>query len=424
MRYLRATTAAAAITAVAAFFGLTAAEAAEDFYKGKNLTVVVTSGPGGSVDLVTRLTTKHLSKYIPGNPNVIVVHKPGADGVVGVNYMYSQAVRDGTEIATTLSSVVMEPLFYGSRSVGKFNATEFNWLGSSSKFVLVSIAWNTSPIKKWDDLLEKEMIVGSGGAGSGGTIDSLIMRNLMGFKYKLVLGYPSGADTDLAMMRGEIDGRASTAWAAIQSRYPDWVPKKQVSLLFQYGLEKDPSIPAETPLIINHVPEGEKKQALKLRMAADELGYPILAPPGVPADRIEILRKAYAEVFKDPNFLADAEKARVEVLPVTGERLASLVKEAYSTPQSSRELLQQASVPPSVFDQVKTVKVSAALSKVDDKGMITFSRDGKDTTAGVVKETAVTVAGNKAEGKDLKAGMSCEIDYFGDKGQAKSVACK
>jgi tripartite-type tricarboxylate transporter receptor subunit TctC len=423
MRHLRATT-VAAMTAAAAVFGLTAADAAEDFYKGKTLTVVVTSGPGGSVDLVTRLATKHLSKYIPGNPTVVVVHKPGADGVVGVNYMYSQAARDGTEIATTLSSVVMEPLFYGSRSVGKFNATEFNWLGSSSKFVLVSIAWNTSPIKKWEDLLEKEMIVGSGGAGSGGTIDSLIMRNLMGFKYKLVLGYPSGADTDLAMMRGEIDGRASTAWAAIQSRYPDWIPKKQVSLLFQYGLEKDPSIPAETPLIINHVPEGEKKQALKLRMAADELGYPILAPPGVPADRVEILRKAYAAVFKDPAFLADAEKARVEVLPVTGERLASLVKDAYGTPQSSRDLLQQASVPPSVFDQVKTVKVSSALTKVDDKGMITFSRDGKDATAGVVKDTAVTIAGNKAEGKDLKAGMSCEIDYFGDKGQAKSVACK
>jgi tripartite-type tricarboxylate transporter receptor subunit TctC len=402
-----------------------ASHAAEDFYKGKTITIIVTTGPGGSVDLVTRVAAKHVAKHIPGNPTIVVSNKPGADGIVGANYMYVQAPRDGTEIATTLNAVAMEKLFYGDRSVSKFDATEFNWLGSPSKFVLVSIAWNTSPIKKWQDLLEKEMIVGSGGAGSGGTIDSMIMRNLLGFKYKLVLGYPSGADTDLAMMRGEIDGRASTAWNAIQSRYPDWVPKKTVSLLFQYGLEKDPSIPAEVPLIINTVPDGEKKQALKLRMAADELGYPIFAPPGVPKDRVEILRKAYAETFKDPDFLADAEKARIDVFPVSGEKLQAMIQDAYATPQASRTLLQQASVPPSTFDQAKTVKVSSTLTKVGDKGAtVTFMRDGKESSAAVAKETEITIAGSKADAGALKTGLACDIDYYGDKGQAKSLACK
>ena len=163
---------------------------------------------------------------------------------------------------------------------------------------------------------------------------------------------------------------------------------------------------------------------LKLKMASFEIGYPIFAPPGTPADRVAILRKAFADTFTDPAYLADAKKAAVEVEPIKGETIAAILKEAYGAPQEIKDRLVEASQPPGKLEKVKTVKVSSAISEVGAKGMIGFTAGGKEAHAKLAKKTKITVAGETADAKALKVGMSCEIEYYGDKGQAKAVACK
>jgi tripartite-type tricarboxylate transporter receptor subunit TctC len=401
-----------------------AAASAADFYSGKTITMYITSGVGGSVDLMSRLGTRHLADHIPGHPSVIDKNKDGAGGIVGANYLYLNAPKDGTEIGSSLMTVPFEPLFYGDRSVAKFDPLKFNWIASPAKFISVSIAWHTSPIQKAEDLLTHEMVVGSSGAGSASTIDSFVMRNILGFRYHVIMGYPSGSDIDLAMERGETEGRASDAWAGITSRHPDWLRDGKIRVLYQMGLTKHQGIPDSVPLGIDFAKNPEDRAVLKLKMASFEIGYPIFAPPGVPAERVALLRKAYADTFKDPAFLADAKAAHVEVEPVAGETVAAILKEAYGAPAAIKARLVEASLPPGKLDQAKTVTVSSAISEVGKKGLIAFTADGKPAHAKIAKKTKVTVDGKKADGKAIRVGMTCEIEYYGDMGQAKAVACR
>ncbi|HTI87178.1 MAG TPA: tripartite tricarboxylate transporter substrate-binding protein [Alphaproteobacteria bacterium] len=398
---------------------------AADFYSGKTLTVYVTSGTGGSVDLMARLGTRHLAKHIPGRPSVVTKNKDGAGGITGANYLFNTAPRDGTEIATALMTVPFEPLYYGDRSVARFDPLKFNWIASPAKFVSIALAWHTSPIKKAEDLLTREMIVGSSGAGSASTIDSFVMRNVLGFKFRVILGYPSGSDIDLSMLRGETEGRASDAWAAITSRHYDWLRDGKIRLLYQMGLEKHPGIPADVPLGIDFAKTPEDRAVLKLRMAAFEIGYPIFAPPNTPGEVVAILRKAYDETFADPEFLADAKQAKVEVGPITGQKITEILEDAYSAPAEIKSRLIAASQPPEKLEMAKTVTSRSAISEIAAKGnSITFDADGKPAHARIAKETKVTVGGKSANASDLKVGMACEIEYYGDRGQAKQIACR
>jgi tripartite-type tricarboxylate transporter receptor subunit TctC len=397
---------------------------AADFYSGKTVTLFIGSGVGGSVDLMARLGARHVAEHIPGHPTVIAKNKDGAGGILAANDLYRTAPKDGTQIGTTLMTVPFEPLFYGERSIARFDPLKFEWIGSPAKFISVSLAWHTSPIKKAEDLLTHEMVVGSAGAGSASTIDSFVMRNVLGFKYRVILGYPSGSDIDLAMERGETQGRASDAWAGITSRHMDWVKNGTIRILYQMGLKKHPGIPGSVPLGIDFAKNPEDRAVLKLKMSSFEIGYPIFAPPGTPADRVAILRKAFADTFTDPAYLADAKKADVEVEPITGEEIASILKEAYCAPADVKARLVAASKRPSEVEQVKTVKVSSGISEVGAKGLIGFTDNGKPVHAKIAGKTKVTVDGAKADAKALKVGMNCDIEYYGDMGQAKAVVCK
>ncbi len=402
-----------------------AAQDGADFYRGKTLNIIITSGTGGSVDLMGRLGARHVGRHIPGNPTVVARNMGGAGGIVGMNHIYTTAPKDGTEIGTALNTVPFEPLFYGERSVAKFDPLKFNWIGSPTKFIAVAIAWHTSPIKKWQDLLEREMIVGSSGISSASTVDSFVMRNLLGFKYRVIMGYPSGSDIDLAMVRGETEGRATTAWDGVTSRNPDWITDKKITVLYQMGIEKHPTVPAETPLLLDELPENDAKKALRLKMMSYDVGYPIFAPPEAPSDRVAALRKAYADAFSSPEFLAEAKKLRVEVNPISGERLEEMFKEAYSAPAHIRAMLVAAAQPPGAVEEAKTVKATAPLSEVVREGRtIVFAKDGKQARANIARDTKITVGGKEAKQTDLKAGMTCEIDYYGDMGQATAVSCK
>ena len=228
------------------------------------------------------------------------------------------------------------------------------------------------------------------------------------------------------MIRGETFGRAGNSWNAIVTRFPDWVAEKKINILYQMGTEKNPAIPADVPLILDFAKTAEERAVLELRFAAYDLGYPVLGPPGLPAERVATLRTALAETYKDPAFIADAKKARVDIYPVAGPALQVVIDKAYSAPAAVRERLAQGSIPGNDLTAAKSQKVSGQIQEVaesEDGPMVRFVSGGRESHAVVASQTKVSIKGADGKAPDLKAGMSCEIDYFGDKGQAVSVTC-
>ena len=400
---------------------------AADFYRGKRIIHYITSGSGGSVDLMNRLGARHLGKHIPGNPRVIAKNKTGAGGIVGLNYMYIKAPKDGTQTVGSLMAVPMAPLFYGKEGRGKnikFDSTKFNYLGSPARFIAVAQSWHTSKVKVWQDLLKHELVVGSSGMGSSSTVDAIFLRNLLGFKYKVIIGYPGGGDIDLAMVRGETEGRATNSWVGITSRHPDWLRDKKTLILYQQGLEADSAIPSSIPLLYDEIKDPEKKELLKLKMAQFELGYPVYAPPGVPKDRLEILRKAYAATYRDPQYLAEAKKARVIVKPISAAKLTKIIHDTYATPEALQVKLRSYLKPKAKIGRAKPTKVTTQILAFKKKGkVIEFKQGGKMTQAKVSRRTKIYIGKKKVKRKALKVGMTCDIAYF--KGAtAKTIKCK
>jgi tripartite-type tricarboxylate transporter receptor subunit TctC len=426
MRLSRFALGAGALALLAAAAGPQAADAA-DFYRGKRVTHYITSGSGGSVDLMNRLGARHLGKHIPGNPRVLAKNKTGAGGIVGLNYMYIQAPKDGTETVGSLMAVPMARLFYGNEGRGKnikFDPTKFNYIASPARFIAVAQAWHTSKVSKWQDLLKHELVVGSSGMGSSSTVDAIFLKNLLGFKYKVIIGYPGGGDIDLAMVRGETQGRATNSWVGITSRHPDWLRDKKFHILYQQGLQKSPHVPSDVPLLYDQVSDPEKKQLIKLKMAQFELGYPVYAPPGVPKDRIEILRKAYTATYKDPKYLAEAKKARVLVAPISAAKLTRIIKETYATPEAVQAKLRSYLKPKSKIAKAKPTKVTTQIVALKKKGkVIEFKNGGKMTRAKVGRRTKIYIGKKKVKRKALKAGMTCSIAYF-EGASAKTIKCK
>ena len=323
-------------------------------------------------------------------------------------------------------------MFYGKKGRGKnikFVPTEFNWIGAPARFVAVAMSWHTSPVKKWQDLLKTELVVGSSGMGSSSTVDAIFLKNLLGFKFRVIIGYPSGGDIDLAMVRGETQGRAINAWAGVTSRHPDWLRDKKVNILYQQGLKADPNVPSSVPLLMDQIKDPSMRELLKLKMAQYELGYPVYAPPGVPKDRIAILRKAYADTYKDPKYLAEAKKARVLVAPISGEKLTKLINSIYSASPALQAELRR-NLKAGKLQKAKTIKVSSAITQRLKKGkVIVFMAKGKTAHAKIGKKTKVyinkkRIKNRKAKVKALKTGMKCSIVYYGEMSQAKSVKCK
>lgn len=335
-----------------------AVRAAEPFYQGKQVTLYITSGTGGTVNLMNRLGARYLGRHLPGHPVIIAKNKTGAGGLVGMNYVYNRAPRDGTALGGSLMSVAFAPLYYGTTGPGKnvrFDPTKFAWIASPVRFVNVAIAWHTSKVKTWKDLETTELIVGASGIASSATVDAIFLKNLLGFKYKIILGYKSGGDTDLAILRGEIQGR-STPWSALTNRHPDWLTKKLVRVLYQQGLEHDPTVPKSVPLLLDLVKDPHKKELLKLAMAKFDMGYPVYAPPGVPKERVATLRKAFWDTYKDPRYLAEAKKGRLLVAPIRATKLTEIINEAFAAPEAIKAELRRLIVPQGKLERVQKKK--------------------------------------------------------------------
>ena len=318
------------------------AQAPADFYKGKNVDLMIGYSVGGGYDVYARLIARHMGKHVPGNPTMVAKNMEGAGSLRLANWLYNVAPKDGTAFGTIGRGTGFDPLL--GHKTAQFDGTKFNWIGSANDEVSVCVVWNgRTPITKFEDLLTKQLNVG--GTGSAADTDQFprILNGVLGTRMKIITGYPGGIDINLALERGEVDGRCGWSWSSLMSTRPAWVADKKIALLVQLALNKHPDLP-DVPLVTDLAKNDEQRQILRLIFARQALGRPYLAPPGIPPDRVAALRKAFMDTMQDKDFLADADKAQLEITPIAGDAVQKLVGEVYQTPaaivQKAAALLQ------------------------------------------------------------------------------------
>jgi len=305
------------------------AQGAADFYKAKNVELYIGYSVGGGYDLYARVLARHLGKYIPGNPTVVPKNMEGAGSLRLANWLYNVAPKDGSVFGIIGRGTGFDPLL--GHKGAQFDATKFTWIGSANDEVSVCVAWHTSEVKTFQDLLNKELTVGGTGAAADTDQFPRVVNGVLGTKMRIITGYPGGNDVGLAMERGEVKGRCGWSWSSVKSTHQAWLDQKKINILVQLSLEKHPDLP-NVPLIVDLAKSEEQKQVLKLIFARQVMGRPFLAPPNLPAERAEVLRKAFMETMKDKDFLADAEKSQLEINAVPGDDVQKLVTEVYATP--------------------------------------------------------------------------------------------
>src|SRR5215472_14459632 len=306
------------------------AQSPADFYKGKAVELYIGYSVGGGYDLYARTIARHLGKHIPGNPTVLPKNMEGAGSLRLANWLFRVAPKDGSVIGTIGRGTGFDPIL--GQQGAQFDGTKFTWIGSANNEVSVCVAWNaTSGITKFDDLLTKEITVGGTSMSADTDQFPKVIDGVFGAKMKIVSGYPGGNDVVLAMERGEVQGRCGWSWSSVVSTHKAWIDDHKMTVLVQLALRKHSDLP-DVPLIMDLAKSPEQKQILRLIFARQTMGRPYLAPPGIPADRAEALRKAFMDTMNDKDFLADAEKAKLEITPVDGNDLQNLVTEVYQTP--------------------------------------------------------------------------------------------
>jgi tripartite-type tricarboxylate transporter receptor subunit TctC len=315
---------AAAVLAVVPATGW--AQTPAEFYKGKNVDLMVGYSAGGGYDVYARMIARYIGKHIPGNPTVVVKNLDGAGSLRLANALYNQLPKDGTVFGTIARGAAFDPLL--GNKAAQFDASKFSWIGSANDEVSVCVAWHTSGITSIEQTFDKELVVGGTGPSADTDQFPRIVNGVLGTKMRIVPGYPGGNDVSLAMERGEVSGRCGWSWSSVQSTRKDWYDSKKINVLVQMSLQKHPDLP-NVPLVLDLAKTPEQKQILTLVFARQALGRPFVAPPGVPADRLEALRKAFMDTMKDPEFLAEAEKAQLEVTPIDGAKVQQIVVDAY-----------------------------------------------------------------------------------------------
>jgi len=317
------------------------AQVVEDFYKGKTLTIHVGLSPGGGYDLNARLLARCMGRYIPGQPGVVVKNMPGGGGLVMMNYLANVAPKDGLHMAAPQRAHPFEPLL-GDAPQAKYDPLRLNWIGSANADTSVAVATRKSGVKSWKDLKARELIVAASGLGTESAVVPTVLRNVLGFKFKIIPGYPGGNEMNLAMQRGEVDGRGTFSWTSLKPQYKEWIEPGELTMLYQMGLRKHPELP-DVPLVIDLAENEEQRKILELQFTAFELGRPYFVPEGVPTDRVNALRRAFDACMKDPDLLAEAEKQNLEINPTRGEEMQSILERVYATPKELIKRLTEAS---------------------------------------------------------------------------------
>src|SRR4051812_5954153 len=293
-----------------ASLNVTLADALSDFYAGKTLTIIVGADSGGGYDAQGRLMSRHLGRFIPGNPTVIVQNMPGAGSLTAANQIYNLSPKDGT-VMGLMQRGVFSAKFTNPQGV-RFDLAKFNWVGNLSSETAVVIAWSTTPFQKIEDVMKQEMLVG----GTGPHIDTettpRMLNALIGTKFKIISGYPGTTEAVLAMERGEVQGMGDWSWSNVKTRKPDFLRDKKIRVLLQVATEKMPDL-QDVPLAMDYVKTPEDRKVMELFLAQKSAARPVVAPPGLPAERIAAIRSAFDKMIVDPEFLKDAHNAKLEI---------------------------------------------------------------------------------------------------------------
>lgn len=302
----------------------------EDFYARRSVTLQIGYPLGAAYDIYGRIVGRHLGRHIPGRPNMIVQNVPGASSLILANSLANIAPRDGTVIGAVFERIGLEPLV--NPGDAKFDGRAFAWLGSVLKVTDVCMIWRDAPAKTFEDTLRVETLVGTAGNSGGSALAARVLNVFLGAKFRLIAGY-GGNDMFLAMERGETHGRCGMSWGGLKASKPDWLVERKINVIIQMAMQKHPELP-HVPLIMDLVSKPQDKAALEYLYATQEMGRPFIAPPGVPAERVAALRKAFDEMIDDPAFLEDARRSNLEIDAIPGARVQAIMNRLYDTPRA------------------------------------------------------------------------------------------
>jgi tripartite-type tricarboxylate transporter receptor subunit TctC len=307
------------------------ARAQEDvaaFYRGKQLRMIVGTGAGGGYDLFARAVARHIVDHIPGNPTIVVQNQGAAGGLVMVNQLASLGPKDGTVIAAPVNGIPTAPLLEPQGA--RFDAAKLNWVGSTNRETYVAFAWHTAPVQSLADLLRRPLIVGATAPGTTLVDFPLVANAILGTRFKVVRGYDSTPQINAAIERGELEGNGGIGWQSVKTQTPQWIADRKITVIAQYGLERDPELAA--PTMLELAKSEADRAALTMMFARTEYGRPYFTPPDVPPARVAALRRAFDATMKDPDFIADAAQLQLELSPMTGEEVQALVARLAGTP--------------------------------------------------------------------------------------------
>lgn len=303
--------------------------AADDVYGGKTITIITSTGAGGAYDLTARTLARFLSRHIPGSPAVVVRNMPGGGHTLATNFMFTTAPRDGTYLATVANTVPLHQVLDG-RGV-RYDVRRFGWIGSTGISNLLTVAWKASGITSIRDALERQIVTGATGSGSGAFIYPNAMNQLLGTKFKIVSGYATSAEIDLAMMRGEIEARSGASLSSYLSERADWIREDKLRILTQVGAVREKTLP-DVPLMHELARSEEQGRILRMVSSPVLVGRPYFTTPEVAAERLALLRTGFVAALQDAEFLAEAATLSLDLNPLPWDQLARVIEDTVGTP--------------------------------------------------------------------------------------------
>ena len=321
------------------FASAASAQSVESFYKGKRLTMLVGSAVGGGYDAYARLVSRHLGRFIPGNPNFVVQNMPGAGGAIAAGHLYNIAPKDGTVVELFQRELLVAPLLESRNIENRYDTRKFNWLGSLNSETGVIVVRGTTPHKTFNDLLSTQLVVGSTGPSTD--FLTIFLNKALKTQMKIVTGYRSSTEVYLAIDRGELEGRVSNGWSGDKGILAPWVRDGKARLLVALALKQSRELP-DLPLITGFVHNATDRQVMELILAGGLWGRPFALPPDVPKDRVAALRKAFGDMTSDPEFIAEAKKLDLDLDPIDGPQIEEILDNAYASPPEVVDAARQA----------------------------------------------------------------------------------
>lgn len=403
--------------ALLAAMGGTAAHAdsVADFYKNHRVTMYIGYSAGGGYDRYARTIARHMGDHIPGHPQFISKNATGAGSMRLANEIYNVLPQDGTAIATVSRGIPAEKM--QGNPLAHYNPRKFNWIGSANNETSTCVVWHTTKIKTLQDFLNDKILVGGTGPSADTDVFPRVLNNVIGTKLKVVTGYPGGNDINLAMERGEVQGRCGWSWSSVKATRPKWLKENKIRVLLAMSVKRNPEL-KDVPFVMDLAKTDRDRKILQVIFGRQAIGRPFVAGPKVPADRVKALRVAFMATMKDPKFLKDAHQAKLEINPISGEEAQKVVDDMFNNPPALIAAANAAATNTSHTEITKAVipvvKLSGKITGVKRKGKrVAWAGNVKKGKLHVGKKTKITIGGKMAKASALRKGMACDFTVKG-----------